>query len=129
MGVYLACREQGGCARRSLSQQEGTLHWNPVLAQRAGKFGCLQRWVTPSRGWRTWVRRSRDGGALWGSAASWCPGDIGGRGPVKNKPIALADGAILAGASTEQGAWLPMADLSLDERASWSTALVPAPEA
>lgn len=129
VGVYLACREQGGWrAPVRLSQQEGTPHWNPVLAQRAGEIWLFYKVGYAIAGWRTWVRRSRDGGRTWGSAYELVPGDIGGRGPVKNKPIALADGAWLAGASTERGAWLPMADLSLDGGASWSAALVPAPE-
>lgn len=48
------------------------------------------------------------------------PGDVsGGRGPVRNKPLRLASGRILAGASTEHGIWKAFADISDDDGASW----------
>ena len=43
----------------------------------------------------------------------------GGRGPVRNKPLRLASGRILAGASTEHGIWKAFADISDDDGASW----------
>ena len=42
----------------------------------------------------------------------------GGRGPVRNKPLRLASGRILAGASTEHGIWKAFADISDDDGAS-----------
>ena len=38
--------------------------------------------------WRTMVQKSHDG-KTWTHATQLVPGDIGGRGPVKNKPIVL----------------------------------------
>ena len=50
------------------------------------------------------------------------PGDIsGGRGPVKNKPIRLKDGTVLAPASTEiDGEWRAFVDISTDDGATWT---------
>ena len=48
------------------------------------------------------------------------PGDVsGGRGPVRNKPLRLVSGRILAGASTEHGIWKAFADISDDDGVSW----------
>lgn len=129
VGIYLACRE-GGRWREPvrISQQEGVPHWNPVLAQRKGRIWLFYKVGFAIAQWRTWARRSEDGGRSWGPQTELVPGDVGGRGPVKNQPIDLADGSWLAGASTEQGAWLPMGDVSDDDGATWSRCPVPAPQ-
>ena len=58
------------------------------------------------------TKLSTDGGKSWSQAAELVPGDVsGGRGPVKNKPLLLPTGRILAPASTEQGRWLCFADI------------------
>ncbi len=48
--------------------------------------------------WRTYTAVSTDEGESWSEPAPLVPGDAGGRGPVKNKPLILGDGAWLAGA-------------------------------
>ncbi len=49
------------------------------------------------------------------------PGERGGRGPVKNKPIRLADGTWLAGASCESRTrWDVFVDRSEDEGRTWT---------
>lgn len=53
------------------------------------------------RSWTTWLARSRDGGRSFEGAAPLVVGDRGGRGAVRNKPIRLASGDWLAGASIE----------------------------
>ncbi len=50
------------------------------------------------------------------------PGDRGGRGPVRNKPILLADGTWLAPASDEKkGVWNAFVDRSEDNSKTWTT--------
>ena len=75
--------------------------------------------------WRTWAQFSDDDGRTWSAPRVLVPGDIGGRGPVKNKPIALSDGTWLAGASTEvrhgdkSETWDIFVDRSDDHGATW----------
>jgi len=68
--------------------------------------------------WETMVMRSHDDGRTWSDPAPLVPGDIGGRGPVKNKPITLGDGTLLAPASLEP-AWDCFADISRDGGETW----------
>jgi predicted neuraminidase len=69
--------------------------------------------------WQTRVLRSGDGGLSWSRPAELVPGDRGGRGPVKNKVLVLADGTWLAPASTERGVWDAFVDISTDGGRSW----------
>jgi predicted neuraminidase len=83
-------------------QRDGTRHptWNPVLFQpRGGAPLMLFYKVGPSP--QTWwgeLRTSTDGGKTW-SVARRLPDGI--YGPIKNKPVQLADGTILAPTSDE----------------------------
>eukprot|EP00899_Mesostigma_viride_P012180 jgi/Mesvir1/20963/Mv08032-RA.2 len=71
--------------------------------------------------WRTYVTRSMDDGHTWQFPTELVPGDtMGGRGPVKNKPLRLSSGAWLAGASTEKGRWIPYVDISADWGRTWT---------
>jgi predicted neuraminidase len=54
------------------------------------------------RDWETWAQRSSDSGRTWSTATRLVPGDHGGRGAVRNKPIQLSSGSWLAGASIER---------------------------
>ena len=79
--------------------------WNPVLFQPADGPLLLFYKVGPDpRNWWGMLTKSTDGGKTW----SW-PTKLGEHqtighliGPVKNKPIQLADGAILCPSSTEK---------------------------
>jgi predicted neuraminidase len=109
---------------------EAVAHWNPVLAP--GPDGAL--WLLYKKGarisaWATWFRRSTDGGRTWRAAAELVPGDEGGRGPVKNPPLLLADGTWLAPGSVERwegcGSWECFVDLSTDAGRTWTASPVP----
>ena len=66
-------------------------------------------------GWHTRVMRSGDGGRTWSAPRELVPGDTGGRGPVRNKPLRLRSGRILAPASLEtETRWDAFADISDD---------------
>ncbi|MHC4048273.1 exo-alpha-sialidase, partial [Bradyrhizobium sp. 23AC] len=67
--------------------------WNPVLFQPPGGPLTLFYKVGPNpRGWWGMVKTSSDGGRSW-SAAQRLP--EGALGPIKNKPVVLADGSWL----------------------------------
>jgi predicted neuraminidase len=120
--IWGATRGDGGwSAPRRLAKLAEQAHWNPVLLQEPG--GALHLWfkvgLSP-RAWSTWTMASPDGGASWSAPRELAPGDTAGRGPVKNKPIVLADGAWLAGASTETDErWAVFVERSADRGRTW----------
>jgi predicted neuraminidase len=102
-------------------------HWNPVLfrdgmTEKGKEAGLILFFkVGPEiPKWRTYWMRSDDNGKTWSEPCELVPGDAGGRGPVKNKPIVLSDGAWLAPASTEHGGWKAFVDRSEDCGKTWT---------
>jgi predicted neuraminidase len=55
------------------------------------------------REWWGLVRTSTDGGRTWSPATALPPGILG---PIRAKPVELADGTVLAGSSTEDHGWI-----------------------
>ncbi|OWK44549.1 sialidase family protein [Fimbriiglobus ruber] len=92
--------------------------WNPVLFQTAK--GTLWLWYKAGPSPMTWTgysRKSPDGGKTW-SKPEMLP--AGCYGPVRAKPIRLADGTILAGTSVESHrCWTPYVDRSTDDGETW----------
>lgn len=73
--------------------------WNPVLFQPGTGPLLLFYKVGPSPGsWWGMLMTSEDGGGTWSKARRLPAGILG---PIKNKPVQLAQGDILAGSSTE----------------------------
>ncbi|KAE8766130.1 sialidase family protein [Georgenia thermotolerans] len=130
--IWLAHRPAGALSWRGpfpLAEADEA-HWNPVLAH--GPDGAV--WLFFKRGplisrWTTWFCRSEDGGSSWSPPAELVPGDAGGRGPVKNPPLLLDDGAWLAPASSERWddapVWDAFVDRSTDGGRTWTAAPVP----
>ena len=104
---------------RILVKDGGEPHWNPVLLYADGHLLLFYKVGRVIAAWRTMLRISRDNGRNFGEASELVPGDEGGRGPVRCKPIVLSDGRILAGASTEEGIWTAYADSSSDGGKTW----------
>ncbi|MGI5893785.1 MAG: sialidase family protein [Candidatus Merdivicinus sp.] len=100
---------------------EGIPCWNPVLLYRDGILTLFYKVGKEIPEWKTFVRRSSDGGIHWSEPEELVTGDLsGGRGPVKNKCICLHDGTILAPASVETAdRWDCFADRSTDGGKSW----------
>ncbi|MCC6142970.1 MAG: exo-alpha-sialidase, partial [Candidatus Hydrogenedentes bacterium] len=101
-------------------------HWNPVLFRDgADRIHLFFKVGANTRDWQTWWMH-RNGPGDWTMPVELVPGDAGGRGPVKNKPILLHDGAWLAPASTEHRSSepgrsrRPFADRSDDNGATWT---------
>ena len=73
--------------------------WNPVLFAAPDGVVTLFYKVGPSpRRWWGVARTSQDGGRTWSEAKRLPEGILG---PIKNKPVRLADGSIISPSSTE----------------------------
>jgi predicted neuraminidase len=78
--------------------------WNPVLFQpKNGPLYLFYKVGPKPSSWWGRVKRSDDGGLNWAQGSHRLPGDI--LGPIKNKPVELANGMILCGSSTEDQGW------------------------
>ncbi|MBW7882565.1 MAG: exo-alpha-sialidase [Caldilineaceae bacterium] len=107
---------------RCVAKVRDDAHWNPVLfAAPGGTIYLFFKVGKTIPSWETWWTETRDGGETWTPPVELVAGDRGGRGPVKNKPIVLADGSWLAGSSVETDrAWNVFVDRSEDRGQSWS---------
>jgi predicted neuraminidase len=77
--------------------------WNPVLFQpRRGPLLLFYKVGPSPESWWGMLKKSDDNGHTW-SAAKRLPDKI--YGPVRNKPVELADNLILCGSSTENAGW------------------------
>lgn len=100
--------------------QEGVPHWNPVLFQgQDGTLFLFHKTGHKIKDWQTMVIASKDGGYTWTKSETLAE-DVGGRGPVKNKPIILVDGTWLAPASIENDEWNAFVDISYDQGGTWA---------
>ena len=96
-------------------------HWNPVLWKADdGRIVLFFKVGRNCSDWRTYVRESRDEGETWTPPRELVPGEVrGGRGPVRNKCLRLANGRWLAPASREIGRWRAFVDISDDDGRTW----------
>jgi predicted neuraminidase len=91
--------------------------WNPVLFQpRGGPLMLFYKVGPDPQHWWGMSKTSRDNGAHWSVAQALPQGMVG---PIKDKPVQLADGSIVAPSSTEQGRWRIHFERSTDNGRSW----------
>lgn len=97
--------------------------WNPVLFQAPDGPLVLFYKVGPSPSeWWGLVRTSDDNGQSWSEEARLPDGILG---PIRAKPVLMADGSLLAGSSTEHDGWVVHMERLLrpaDERSMWDLA-------
>ncbi len=97
---------------KMLPRTKNLPHWNPVLFRMPnGKIYLFYKVGKTITVWQTFFRVSDDEGETFGEEYELVKGDIGGRGPVKNKPILLSNGEVRAPASYE-----PSQELTGEER-------------
>ncbi|HET7219980.1 MAG TPA: sialidase family protein [Vicinamibacterales bacterium] len=104
--------------------------WNPVLFRMPDQTLRLFYKVGPSpREWWGMSRTSRDNGRTWDEAARLPDGILG---PIKNKPVRIADGTIISPSSTEStgqpNVWRIHFERSTDGGKTW-TVVAPAADA
>ena len=91
--------------------------WNPVLFQPAKGPLLLFYKVGPNPDrWWGMLRTSDDGGRTWGAAQRLPDGILG---PIKNKPVTLADGTMLCPSSSEDDGWRIHMELTRDLGRTW----------
>lgn len=133
VGIWLSRREGGVWTRPEevavWRDPDGRQRpcWNPVLAGLPdGSLALYYKASGSPQTWKGLVLRSIDGGKTWSE-----PEPIGSRpgsqttlsrvpvGPIKNKPVVLNDGAILAPSSTEDAGWRVHFERSSDGGKTW----------
>lgn len=126
VAIWAATRNPGGqwSAPTVLADEAGLPHWNPVLARSpSGRLVLFYKVGPDCMRWRTRVLASREVGATWSKPVELPALDGFPPGPVKNKPIALADGSWLAPTSRETPtAWDAAVTRSRDDGESWELA-------
>lgn len=94
-------------------------HWNPVLMPIPGGARLVFKVGPDVPSWKSWTMTTKDGGASW-SAPEKYPAPNDACGPVRNKPLYLADGSMLAPDSVETATqWRPRIGISYDYGASF----------
>jgi alpha-L-rhamnosidase len=91
--------------------------WNPVLYQVPGGDLLLFYKIGPSPStWKGFMRTSKDGGITWSEQRALPEGFLG---PIKNKPVLLSNGNLIAPSSTENGGWKVHFEISPDFGKTW----------
>jgi predicted neuraminidase len=132
VGIWLSRKPLGGAwsPPARVASYSAVPCWNPVLFRDAKDVVWLFFKVGPNE--ESWVgayRTSPDGGKTW-SDVTYLPAGL--LGPIRNKPILLSNGNILAGSSKEAGmrrsdsqpqpywSWAAWTELSEDGGKTWT---------
>ncbi len=124
VGIWVARRTSSGWTSPT-EVANGVQHdelrypcWNPVLYQQPNGPLLLFYKVGPDpTSWWGMQMKSGDAGQTWSRPAR-LPEDI--IGPIKNKPVLLANGQLLCGASTEDEGWRVHMEWTADAGQTWS---------
>jgi predicted neuraminidase len=128
VGIWVSRHEKGAWTTpvevATGVQPDGKRHpcWNPVLYQMPGGALLLFYKVGPNpRAWWGMVRSSADAGRTWSEGRRLPDGVLG---PIKNKPIRLADGTLISPSSTESAdspsLWRVHFERSTDGGQTWT---------
>jgi predicted neuraminidase len=104
------------------SRPDGTVHrhpcWNPVLFQpKDGPLLLFYKCGPDPKTWWGMLMTSADDGATW-SEPRRLPEEIAG--PIKNKPVELADGTLVCPTSTEDHGWRMHLETTPDQGRTWT---------
>lgn len=120
VSIWYSRRKKEGWTKPKIVASGKEPHWNPVFFQMTkDKITLFYKVGRQISKWRTMILESFDNGLTWSAPKEMVAGDEGGRGPVRNKPIRLTNGNILAPGSTENGIWEAFVDISKDNGQSW----------
>jgi len=124
VGIWLSRQEAGkwlpAVEVANGMQPDGSRHpcWNPVLFQpKSGPLLLFFKVGPTCDRWWGMLMTSADGGATWTAPKRLPNGVIG---PVKNKPVELADGRLLCGSSDELGGWSVHMECTADNGVTWT---------
>ncbi len=101
--------------------------WNPVLFKpKVGAVTLYYKVGASTHEWWGEAITSADAGVTWGKARKLPAGILG---PIKNKPVQLANGTIISPSSTESAdtppKWQVRFERSIDRGATWSSVSPP----
>jgi len=124
VGIWVARQENGAwttpveVANGVQSPELRYPTWNPVLFQpTAGPLYLFYKVGPSPSAWWGMVTTSTDGGRTWTRPVRLADGILG---PIKNKPVQLANGDIIAGSSTENNGWQVHFERSTDNGRTWT---------
>ncbi|MEX2093702.1 MAG: sialidase family protein [Pirellulales bacterium] len=129
VGIWVSRRLDGGWTTPveaangiQYARPDGTVHrqpcWNPVLFQpKDGPLLLFFKCGPDPSAWWGMLTNSSDGGVTWSEPRRLPEGIIG---PVKNKPIQLADGTIVCPSSTEHDGWRLHLETTDDLGKTWT---------
>lgn len=137
VGIWVSRREKDGrwtapeeVATGADAKGQRLPCWNPVLFADDGRLLLFYKVGPNPREWWGMVRTSTDDGRTWSTGTRLADGVLG---PIKNKPLKLADGTWLSPSSTEavgdgSGPWRVHFERSTDAGRTW-TIVTPPPAA
>ena len=114
--IWLSIKQDGVWrAPRILAKVDNTAHWNPVIFRADDGIRVVFKAGRDIPDWRSYSMVSMDEGESWSVPEVFGQDNPAG-GPVRNKPIRIEKGVLLAGASDEsfEGVWKPRIDISTD---------------
>jgi len=123
VAIWGARRTRGAWSRPEVwAREPGVPCWNPVLFRaQHDRIWLFYKYGPSPRAWRGACRTSADGNT-W-SPSTYLPDgppDVEILGPIKNKPIRLANGDVLAGSSIEAAtSWQCWVEISHDDCRTW----------
>jgi predicted neuraminidase len=92
--------------------------WNPVLFRtRSGPLILFYKEGPSPESWWGMVKISEDNGQTWSRPRKLFTGFYG---PIRNKPIELSDGTILAGSSVENSGWMVQMERTQNVLREWT---------
>lgn len=125
VNIWMCSLENGSISKPEVVA-DGVMHdalryptWNPVLFKlKSGRIFLFYKVGPNPREWWGMVKTSDDNGDSWSVAKKLPKGILG---PIKNKPIALSNGDILAPSSIEETEhrWKAHIELSADQGETW----------